>query len=169
MNILIKWQRSHRLIGSAEPQWIVDNVLIDSLLFARVLPEGLTTLCDVGSGAGIPGIPLKIVMPGTEVSLLESRHRRASFLAAAVRELPLRGCRVINRRLEDVTSELAGQFQAVVMRCAGDPLRLVDQIGALLTPGGVIVASGPPVASHIQLGEWIEVEGIRRFWRYRAP
>jgi 16S rRNA (guanine527-N7)-methyltransferase len=168
LNLLIKWQRSQRLVGSSEPRWLVDNVLVDSLLFVRALPDRITSLCDVGSGAGVPGIPLKIVMRETDVALIEARQKRASFLSAAVREIPLPRCRVINRRLEDVRSELAGQFEAVVMRCAGDPVGLVDEVGSLLAPRGVIVASGPPAATELKVGEWTQVEG-RRLWRYQMP
>ena len=167
MDLLVKWQRSQRLIGATEPRWIVDNVLVDSLLFARLLPARVATLCDVGSGAGIPGIPLKIVMPDTEVALLEARQKRASFLSAAIRELPLHRCRVVNERIENAGSDMVGRFEAVVMRCAGDPVALARDVKPLLTPRGVIVASGPPVAPPVESGEWVEVDG-RRFWRYQA-
>lgn len=171
LNLLVKWQKSQRLIGSSDPRWIVDNVIVDSLLFARALPQGISTLCDVGSGAGIPGIPLKSVMPAVDVTLIESRERRASFLAAAIRELPLARCRLINRRIEDVSQDLSGRFDAVVMRCAGDPQGLVTAVASLLAPGGAIVASGPPSASRLSVGQWLEVDGPRgprRFWIYRT-
>lgn len=171
LNLLIKWQRSQRLVSRADPEWIVDNVIIDSLMFTRALPVGVSDLCDVGSGAGIPGIPLRIVLSDSSVTLLEARRRRASFLSAAVRELGLGGLHVVNARLEQVVTELAGRFDAVVMRCAGSPESLTVAASALLRPGGVLVASGPPTASPVSMGEWIEVEGprgrSRRLWRYR--
>jgi 16S rRNA (guanine527-N7)-methyltransferase len=160
------------LIGSADPLWIIDNVIIDSLLFSRALPPHFASLCDVGSGAGIPGIPLKVVMPWVDVTLVESRARRASFLAAAIRELKLSECHVVNQRLEDAYDELRGRFDAVVMRCAGNPVELVASISSLLRPGGIMVASGPPTPSDVRVGEWLEVagpRGVRRFWRYRSP
>jgi 16S rRNA (guanine527-N7)-methyltransferase len=168
----MKWSSAQRLIGSTDPTWIVDNVIIDSLLFSRALPSRITSLCDVGSGAGIPGIPLKVVMPEVDVTLVEARSRRASFLASVIRELKLTKCRVVNRRVEDALAELAGQFDAVVMRCAGSPVELVSTISALLRPGGIMVASGPPTASALTVGEWLEVDGprgARRFWRYVRP
>jgi len=171
LKLLIKWQSSQRLVGSSDPGWIVDNVIADSLLFARALPPGVSTLCDLGSGAGLPGVPLKIVMPDVDVTLLESRARRTSFLSAVVRELPLRGCHVVNRRLEDVARDLASRFDAVVMRCAGDPVALIDRIAPILAPRGIVVASGPPRATALTVGEWFEVDsptGRRRFWLYRT-
>jgi 16S rRNA (guanine527-N7)-methyltransferase len=170
LELLIKWQRTQRLVGSSEPRWIVDNVIVDSLLFAQVIPPGITTLCDVGSGAGVPGIPLKVVMPTVDVTLVESRARRASFLAAAIRELPLPRCRLINGRLEDFAEKLAGQFDVIVMRCAGNRSALIPQTRRLLSPRGFVIASGPPTPSPLAVGEWLEVEGPRgrrRFWVYR--
>ena len=170
IKLLIKWQKPQRLIGSADPVWIVDHVIVDSLLFTQAIPPGISTLCDVGSGAGIPGIPLKAVMPHVDVTLVEARERRASFLAAAIRELPLARCRVICRRLEDMSSGSIGRFDAIVMRCAGNPSELLAPIRVLLAPGGLIVASGPPAASPLPAGEWLEVsgpKGPRRFWIYR--
>jgi 16S rRNA (guanine527-N7)-methyltransferase len=167
MKLLIKWQRVQRLVGSDDPGWIVENVIVDSLLFARALPAGIRTLCDVGSGAGIPGIPLKIVMPALSVTLVEARQRRASFLATAIRELPLAGCRLMNQRVEELSPALAGTFDAVVMRCAGNPRRLISAVERLVSPGGIVVASGPPTATPLTVGEWLQIHGpggARRFW-----
>jgi 16S rRNA (guanine527-N7)-methyltransferase len=172
VNLLIKWQKTQRLIGSSEPTWIVDNVIADSLLFTRALPATISTLCDVGSGAGLPGIPLSIVMPDVAVTLIEARRRRGSFLAAAIRELELRNCRLLNQRFEDVGKTVTGQFDAVVMRCAGSPILLLAQLQAALAPGGVVVASGPPQRQPLSFGRWLEVEGprgLRRFWIYNVP
>jgi 16S rRNA (guanine527-N7)-methyltransferase len=171
LNLLVKWQKSQRLIGSDDPGWIIENVIADSLLFTRVLSPGIRRLCDVGSGAGIPGIPLKVVMPSVAVTLLEPRQRRASFLAAAIRQLSLTDCRVVVSRVEDAPSEFAGSFDAIVMRCAGNPTEFIGSISPWLTPRGIIVASGPPAPYPVPKGEWVEVHrprGPRRFWVYCA-
>jgi 16S rRNA (guanine527-N7)-methyltransferase len=172
LNLLTKWQKSQRLIGSAEPTWIVDNVIADSLLFRRAIPRTISTLCDVGSGAGIPGIPLSIVMPDADVTLIESRQKRGSFLSAAIRELSLKNCRLVNQRLEDVGHAFAGRFDAAVMRCTGSPTLLLPQLERILAAGGVAIASGPPKSERLPHGSWLEVEGPygpRRFWIYNAP
>jgi 16S rRNA (guanine527-N7)-methyltransferase len=171
LNLLIKWQKSQRLIGSDKPMWIVDNVIVDSLLFRRALPMDIARLADVGSGAGIPGIPLAVVMADVAVTLIEARQKRASFLAAAIRELSLRNCRLLNDRVEDVREDIGARFDAVVMRCAGDPIELLPHLRALVVPGGVLVASGPPQRTKVQAGDWLEVEGpdgARRFWIYHV-
>lgn len=171
MNLLIKWQKTQRLIGSSELSWIVDHVIADSLLFARVIPAEATTLCDVGSGAGIPGIPLAAVMPSVQVTLLEARQKRGSFLAAAIRELGLANCRLVVRKLEDAGPEMRHRFDVAVMRCTGNPTALWPQICRLLKEGGVAIASGPPERRVVEFGDWLEVEGpggLRRFWIHRA-
>ena len=171
LNLLIKWQKSQRLVGSSEPTWIVDHVIGDSLLFTRVLPAQFQSLCDIGSGAGIPGIPLAVVLPDVDVTLLEARQKRASFLAAAIRELDLANCRLFSRRLEDAAADLVARFDVAVMRCAGNPTALWAAIRPVLKPGGLVVAAGPPQRREVDFGNWLEIDGpngIRRFWMHRA-
>jgi|SRR6185295_13614668 len=173
LKMLQKWQKSQRLIGSPDPQWIVDNLFLDSLLFLKVLPETTVALADVGSGAGLPGIPLKIVRPQWRVVLIESRAKRASFLSAAVRELGLRDTTVVTTRAEDYAVGNPAAFDAVVMRCAGAFREVAPAIVRMLGSGGVVVASGPPTAKPLGFGEWVEVrdlarDGVRRFAVYRV-
>ncbi len=172
MYLLRKWQKSQRLVGSAEPGWIIENIFLDSLLFLRVLPARFGSLLDLGSGAGLPGIPIKIVRPEIQLVLLESRQRRASFLSSAVRELALERVSVVSGRAEEFAEELAERFDAVVMRCAGDVERLFPLAAQFVVPGGLVVASGPPRQRPLSLGEWVTVvaeEGgkTRRFAVYR--
>lgn len=172
MKLLIKWQSTHRLVGSGDLGWIVDRIVLDSLLFLRVLPTDARDVLDAGSGAGVPGIPLKVVTPGLRMTLVESRQRRVSFLSTAVRELGLTETRVVGSRLEDVIADRQGQLDAVVARCAGD-IGYVFGLGVhLVRPGGLVIASGPPREYRLPAGEWVEVPGVRpgevrRFAVYR--
>jgi len=159
LSLLTRWQRVHRLVGSVDPGWVVEHLFLDSLLFLSVLPENLRSLADLGSGAGFPGIPIKIVRPALEVTLIESRQRRASFLSTVVRELGLEGVRVDAGRAEDSIG--ARPFEAVAMRCAGDREELIATGRALVTPGGLVVVSGPPERRSLDWGRWVEVEGVR--------
>jgi 16S rRNA (guanine527-N7)-methyltransferase len=160
IDLLEKWQKSHRLVGSSEPMWIVEHLLLDSLLFLKLLPLTARTVLDLGSGAGLPGLPLKIVRSDLDMTLAESRRRRASFLAAAIRELGLQGVRVVSNRLEDRDSELAGRFDAVVTRCAGDVNELIPVAARLTRRGGVVIAAGPPESHELSLGDWVVVPGL---------
>jgi 16S rRNA (guanine527-N7)-methyltransferase len=152
----------------------VENIFLDSLLFLKLLPSGAQDVLDAGSGAGVPGIPLKLSGPSLRLTLVEARQRRASFLSTVIRELALRDIRVVGDRLESVVRESAGRFDAVVARCAGD-LGFVFGIGAhLVRPGGVVIASGPPEEHELPVGRWINVPGVRagqtrRFAMFERP
>jgi 16S rRNA (guanine527-N7)-methyltransferase len=146
LELLTLWQRTTRLVGSSDVQWMVDNLVLDSLLFAKVLPNGTSRLLDFGSGAGVPGIPLAIALPDIDVTLVESRRKRASFLAQAIRQLDLSRTRVVHDRLteESLPPELLNVFDAVVMRCSGELGSVLPIVMRLVRPGGFVIASGPP-------------------------
>jgi len=160
--LLIQWQKAHRLVGSADPMWIVEHLFLDSLLFLKLLPVSPRTLADLGSGAGLPGLPIKIVRRDIEVVLIESRRRRAMFLTSAVRAMKLESVRVLEGRVEDHMSELRGAFDAVVMRCAGDIEVMIPAAAELVSDHGIVIASGPPRPKPLSAGEWVTVPGVRR-------
>jgi 16S rRNA (guanine(527)-N(7))-methyltransferase RsmG len=160
LQLLRKWQRVQRLVGSADESWIVRNLFLDSLLFIQVLPVDVAAIADLGSGAGFPGVPIKIVRPDLEVTLIESRDRRASFLSSVIRELRLARIRVIGARAEMAPAGLVPAGGAVVARCAGEVAETV-RIGAkLAVPGAVVICSGPPRAEPLPAGKWVEIPGV---------
>ena len=162
LTLLLKWQKAHRLVGSDDLMWIVEHLFLDSLLFLRLLPSSARTLADLGSGAGLPGLPIKIVRRDMDVVLIESRRRRAMFLTSAVRAMKLEGVRVLEGRVEDLVSELRGAFDAVVMRCAGDIEVMIPVAADLLSDHGIVIASGPPNPKPLSVGDWVTVPGLRR-------
>jgi 16S rRNA (guanine527-N7)-methyltransferase len=149
------------LIGSTEPDWIVEHLLLDSLLFLKVLPRETRSILDFGAGAGLPGIPIAIVRPDVEISLLEARQRRASFLRTAVRELEIARAHVLPMRAEDAEEKLAGRFDAVVARCAGRLDQVLPRAVRFARSGGLVVAAGPPKPSPLAHGQWTLVPGVR--------
>lgn len=144
LRLLTKWQKTHRLVGSTDPKWLIDNVLIDSVCFLAALPASARQIADIGSGAGIPGIPLAIVRPQAEFTLVEPRRRRVSFLATAIRELGLGNAQVIESRVEALSSTHGDRFDAAVMRCTGNVEELLPAVFPLLVSEGVVLASGRP-------------------------
>ena len=172
LSLLLKWQKAHRLVGSSDPMWIVEHLFLDSLLFLKLLPSSVRSLGDVGSGAGLPGLPIKIVRREIDVVLIESRRRRAMFLTSAIRVMKLGGARVAEGRVESLGAELGGRLDAVVMRCAGDVEEMIPAAAALVSEFGIVVASGPPKPRPLSIGEWATVPGVRpgssrRFAVYR--
>jgi 16S rRNA (guanine527-N7)-methyltransferase len=130
-------------------------VILHSLAFLGGLPSAVTTLVDVGSGAGLPGIPLAVVRPGVAVTLVETRQRRVSFLSTVVRELSLDRVAVVASRAEELGEAYVGKFDAVVMRCAGARAAVLPAATRLVRSGGVVVVSAaagnpaPPSAERV--------------------
>lgn len=151
LNLLTKWQKTHRFVGSVERAWLIENVLLDSWCFLEALPHTAHAVADLGSGAGIPGIPIAIVRPDLELSLIEARERRVSFLSTAVRELGLAHVSVISGRAETLGPEYAGRYDAVVMRCAGKAETVLSPALRLVRVGGaVVVSSGPSIPAEVR-------------------
>ena len=171
IELLTKWQKTHRLIGSVELPWIVENVLVHSFCFLETLPVDLRELADVGSGAGLPGIPIAVVRPDLRVTLIEARQRRISFLSTVVRELGLETVEVVGERVENLGAAFTHRFDAVVMRCAGEVSGMVDAGFRVVRHGGVVVVSSHSTASLPRQGEAVVVRSpsgaLRTFHRFR--
>jgi 16S rRNA (guanine527-N7)-methyltransferase len=142
LEILSEWNRIHRLVGSGDILWLVDNIVLDSLLFLPMVPDSASRMLDIGSGAGVPGIPLKIMRPEVELVMVESRRRRVSFLSAAIRALCLRAARVVHSRIEQLGSIDLGEFDVVTARCAAAPSRILGIAKRFLRPYGLAIVAG---------------------------
>jgi len=125
------------VVGPAEAERIWDRHLLNCGVIARLIP-GKASVLDLGSGAGLPGIVLAILLPGVRVTLLEPLARRVDFLAECVAELGLSNAEVVRGRAED----LAGHTLAdVVTSRAVAPLdKLAGLSVGLARPGGRILA-----------------------------
>lgn len=147
LSLLLRWNRVYSLTGYREPAAILNRLFLDSLLFLPVIPRGATRLLDLGSGPGIPGIPLKIIEPTYSLTLIEAHRRKCTFLTTVIRELALEGVRVLSGRAESLLKDLLyleGEFDAVVTRASGPPNVTVPLALKFLRPGGQFIASGPP-------------------------
>ena len=132
-------------LGSARD--IVHDLFIDSLLFLALLPPRPLTLLDIGAGAGIPGLPLRLADPLITVTLIEARRKRVSFMLAVRRELGLGDVVVKEGRAEvllEQEADLASRFDVVVARSVGPAHSLLPVARKFLKAGGLFVASGPP-------------------------
>ena len=156
LDLITRWNRVHSLTALKTDRAIAEGLLADSLLFLKALPADAVRIMDLGSGPGVPGIPLKIVRPEMELVLVEARRKKASFLAAVVRELGVQRTRVLGQRAErllDTEPDMNGWFDVVVARAAGRPADVRDLSFGFLRPGGTLVLGGGTRSGTNRAGE----------------
>ncbi|HTW91283.1 MAG TPA: 16S rRNA (guanine(527)-N(7))-methyltransferase RsmG [bacterium] len=133
--ILRDWNQRINLVSRRDPGRILSYHVIDSLAVQRLLPQD-ARVCDVGSGAGLPGIPLALVRPDLKTLLIESSQKRSRFLATAVSELGLGNVEVLNERAESLSPL---ECDVVLSRLSGPLPDVVKQAGRHLKADGKIV------------------------------
>lgn len=135
LTLLKKWNRAQNLTAITEPRAMVAGHVLDSL---AGLPwvEGMRVL-DVGSGAGLPGIPLAIAVPDREHVLLDSRRKRVQFLLYAKRELGLDNVSVVEARIEKYRPE--GNFGTLTARAFAALPALADAAAPFIKTGARLV------------------------------
>jgi 16S rRNA (guanine527-N7)-methyltransferase len=142
LDIYRRWLGSEAIpagaVGPGERDRLHDRHLGDSILFGAGLDPSPEHVLDIGSGAGLPGIPLAILMEQTRFTLLDRSVRRAELMRRAVRILELENVSVVQGEIE----QRPDQEMAVVSRGTFPPARAQTVIGPRLGPGGVAVLGG---------------------------
>jgi 16S rRNA (guanine527-N7)-methyltransferase len=132
--LLVRWNATYNLTAIRDPGEMVSRHLVDSL---AILPyvQG-HTLADLGTGPGLPGIPLAIANPQRQVLLVDSNGKKVRFLREAIRSLKLENARAVQSRVEDVE----GQFDCVTARAFASLEDMLAWGGHLLTKEGIWLA-----------------------------
>ncbi len=140
LDLLGKWNKTYNLTAIHEPERMLTHHLLDSLV---ILPHvGRGPLLDVGSGAGLPGIPLAIARPGLAVTVTDASQKKCGFMRQAMIELKLSNVTVEHVRVENMRRE--GGFSQIVSRAFSDLSEFVHLTRHLLAPGG----------------EWLAMKGL---------
>lgn len=135
--LLLLWNRTYNLTAIRDPQAIVTKHLLDCLAMAPYVATG--PLADVGSGAGLPGIPLALALPELRVSLIETAGKKARFLREAVRELGLTPRVTIHAERAESVAVRQG-FDQLCARAFGSFEEIVRVGGHLMSPAGRVLA-----------------------------
>jgi 16S rRNA (guanine527-N7)-methyltransferase len=138
--LLAKWSRTYNLTAIRNPLEMVSQHLLDSLAVIPHLPmpPGDAVLADVGSGAGLPGIPLAIARPAWRVTLNDASQKKCAFLRQATIELALRNVEVQEGRVEAWLP--ARRFEVVISRAFAELAGFVSACRHLVTRGGALAA-----------------------------
>lgn len=137
LELLLKWNARTNLTAIRDPEQIIVRHFGESLFLARQLSidPARQTLLDLGSGAGFPGIPVKLARPDLHVTLAESQGKKAAFLREAQRSLAL-DCEVWAARVEEMPP--TRNFDYVVMRAVDNPKLALSLAAERRRPGGSV-------------------------------
>ncbi|OZA30243.1 MAG: 16S rRNA (guanine(527)-N(7))-methyltransferase RsmG [Hydrogenophilales bacterium 17-61-9] len=158
--LLDKWNRVYNLTAVRDTERMVSHHLLDSLVAAPFFQGGThkpASVLDVGSGGGLPGIPLAIARPELQVTLIDSIAKKTAFLLQAKTELGLANVHVVTARVEDFHPETA--FDVITSRAFSDLKEFVTLTRHLLEPGGHWLAMKGlmPHEEIASLPDWVEV------------
>jgi 16S rRNA (guanine527-N7)-methyltransferase len=141
--LLLRWNEVYNLTGVRGADEIVDRHFVESFALRKLLRG--TPVADVGSGGGLPGVPLAIVEPERRFTLIESRAKRVRFLRHVVAELELKNTEVAHGRAEDLP--VARPFDTVLARAVAPPAELLSICRHLTAPGSILLLL---TATHLQ-------------------
>lgn len=148
-DLLIEWNEKMNLTAITDPGQIWEKHFLDSILpFAGL---DIHTLADVGTGAGFPGIPVKITWPSIQVTLVEPLKKRCRFLEEVKNQLDLKDLVICPERAEEFAGAHRDEFDAVCSRAVARLSILLELTAPLARPGGLIIAlKGPGAAAELK-------------------
>lgn len=137
--LLVEWNQKYNLTAIKEKKEILVKHFLDSLTCLKIIPqEGSFSLVDLGTGAGFPGIPLKIINPAIRLTLADAVRKKVDFCEMVVQELNLSDVRVIHARAEDLGQNDAfrEKFDCSAARAVADMSELAEYLLPLTSVGG---------------------------------
>lgn len=150
VRLLAKWNRTINLTAlplDPPSDDAIDRLIVEPLAAAHYIQDALRDVplpvwFDLGSGGGSPAVPLKILLPGTRLSMIESRSRKAAFLSEAVRTLGLSATLVVASRFEEL-KEAEGTVDLITVRAVRGDASLAGTASRLLRDHGILALFGP--------------------------
>jgi len=158
---LKKWNKVYNLTGLREDKDIIIKHFFDSLLYLKVLSVGIDSyrdgeikVADIGTGAGFPGIPLKIIRPKIDMYLIEPSRKKSAFLRHITRRLELERIEVIEKSIQEikVNKELPYLVDAAVTRALFSIKDFIKKASPIVKKGGILILNkGPKVEEELKM------------------
>ena len=144
--LLIEWNQKINLTRITSKEEVYLKHFYDSLTLNRVVDlKNTNNLCDIGTGAGFPGIVLKIIFPNIKITLIDSLQKRVNYLNIVIKELGLEKIEAIHTRGED----FKGNFDVVTSRAVANIEKLVNYTMHLVAKDGIFVAMKGDIANEL--------------------
>jgi 16S rRNA (guanine527-N7)-methyltransferase len=137
--LLKEWNQKINLTAIDEPVEVAVKHFLDAIIPSRYIKPD-SRLLDVGSGAGFPGIAIKVMIPTIEVTLVEATRKKVSFLKHVIRELHLNGISAIQSRIENLPPQAGSGFDVIVSRAFSNLSEFVEKSLPYLARGGLLMA-----------------------------
>lgn len=150
---LRKWNRAYNLTGLKKDEDIVIKHFLDSLLYLNAMPDGELKVADIGSGAGFPGIPIKIIRPEIEMYLIEPSKKKSAFLRHIIRQLRMERIEVLEKSIEEirVNQDLPSPVDIAISRALFDIKEFIKKASHILKPDGTLILNkGPKVKEELK-------------------
>ncbi len=150
---LRKWNKAYNLTGLKKDEDIIIKHFLDSLLYLKVMPEGEIRVADIGSGAGFPGIPIKIIRPEIEMYLVEPTGKKCMFLTNIIRLFDLSNIEVLGKRVEElkISRDLKSSVDVAVTRALFNINEFIKKASHIVKREGILILNkGPKVKEEIK-------------------
>lgn len=155
LEVFLRWNARVNLSAVREEEGILQRHFLESIACAQMLPPGIATLLDFGSGGGFPGIPIALCRPEVQVTLAESQGKKAAFLQEVARQLGITA-KVHAGRAEG----LQERFDCVTLRAVDRMKKAVETAAELLSPGGYLVL----MTTELEADGLQESAGVKFSW-----
>jgi 16S rRNA (guanine527-N7)-methyltransferase len=151
---LKRWNKAYNLTGLKKDEDIIIKHFLDSLLYLKAIPDGKIRIADVGSGAGFPAIPIKIIRPEIEMFLIEPSRKKSAFLRHIIRQLGLEKIGVIEKSIEEIKidHELSFPVDIAVTRALFTIKEFLKKASHIVRQDGILILNkGPKVNEELKL------------------